>query len=262
MGEHLTTGWEPDLPASDSLLRRYVLTSVDVAAHAAHAAGGRVARWPDLAAVDPRSSVVFDNLAVLLQPLDGSGFADAVTRLLDFYPPERHFVLLSPFPTPDLRERGLELMGHPPLMLRAPGGEAPPLPDGLEIVRVSDAGRLRQFVDAIVEGFPMPDAEQTALATEAFLDGPVRLFLGLVDGVPVATSGARLAHGIVDVEWVSTSPDRRGRGYGTALTWAATLTEPGCPAVLIASDQGRSVYEAMGYLRLLRLTLWHRPTVA
>ena len=63
MGEHLTTGWESDLPASDSLLRRYALTNVDVAAHAAHAAGGRVARWPDLAAADPRSSVVFDNLA-------------------------------------------------------------------------------------------------------------------------------------------------------------------------------------------------------
>jgi hypothetical protein len=29
--------------------------------------------------------------------------------------------------------------------------------------------------------------------------------------------------------------------------------------VLIASDDGQPVYQAMGYLRLMRLTMWHRP---
>jgi hypothetical protein len=262
MGEHLTTGWEPGLPASDSLLRRYVQTNVDLAAHAALSAGGRVAGWDDLAVADARSAVVFDNLALLLQPPDSSRVTDLMARLLDFYPAYRHFVLLSPFPTPDLSAHGLELMGHPPLMLRPAGGLAPALPDGLQIVPVTGADLLRQFVDALVEGFPMPEADQTAMAGEAFLDGPVRLFLGLVDGVPVATSGARLAHGIADVEWVSTVPAHRGKGYGSALTWAATLAEPRWPAVLVASDAGQPVYEAMGYLRLLRLTLWHRPPVA
>jgi hypothetical protein len=48
----------------------------------------------------------------------------------------------------------------------------------------------------------------------------------------------------------------RGRGFGAAVTWAATLADPAKPAVLIASDPGRPVYERMGYLRLMRLTMW------
>ncbi len=221
-----------------------------------------MARWDDLAAVDPESAVLFDNLAILLQPPTGRAIDDTMARLVGFYPAERHFVLMSPFPTPDLSGFGLELMGHPPLMLRPVGGEGPPPPAGLEIVPVTDAALLRQFVDTLVEAYPVPEAAQTPLALEAFLDGPVRLFLGLVDGVPVGTSGVRLAHGIVDVEWVSALPAYRGKGYGAALTWAATLAEPEWPAVLIASDDGQPVYEAMGYLRLLRLTMWHRPPVA
>ncbi len=87
----------------------------------------------------------------------------------------------------------------------------------------------------------------------------IRLFVGDVDGVPVATSGARIGHGVNDVEWVSTRAGHRRRGIGAALTWAATLADPQLPAVLIASDDGQGVYEAMGFTRLLRLTMWHRP---
>jgi hypothetical protein len=32
------------------------------------------------------------------------------------------------------------------------------------------------------------------------------------------------------------------------------------PAVLIASDDGQGVYESMGFVRLLRLTMWDRPS--
>jgi hypothetical protein len=43
------------------------------------------------------------------------------------------------------------------------------------------------------------------------------------------------------------------------VTWAATLVDPALPAVLIASDDGQGVYRAMGYIRVQRLTMWHRP---
>ena len=49
------------------------------------------------------------------------------------------FVIASPFPTPDLRDRGCELVGHPPFMTRAAGAATVPEPDGLEIVPVTDA---------------------------------------------------------------------------------------------------------------------------
>ncbi len=257
--EHLTHGWEPELDAADSLLRQFVLANADRNAYLAAWAGGRHERWPDLAAADPASPVLFDNAAVLLQPPAYVDLGDVVRRLIDFYPPERHFVFLSAWPTPDLTSAGLELMGHPPFMVRPPGGTAPPLPTGLDIVPVTDQRALDDFVRTLVAAYPMPGASGTPLTDARVLAGPIRLFVGYVDGKPVATSGARLGHSIVDIEWVATLPECRGRGIGAALTWAATLTSRTEPATLIASDDGQPVYEAMGYLRLMRLTLWHRP---
>lgn len=46
------------------------------------------------------------------------------------------------------------------------------------------------------------------------------------------------------------------------MTAHATLAAPNLPAVLIASDLGRPVYERLGYRPLLRYTLWagHRAS--
>jgi len=61
------------------------------------------------------------------------------------------------------------------------------------------------------------------------------------------------------VEYVAALPAARGRGAGSAVTWAATLADPDLPAVLVASDDGRPVYESMGYVALERWTAWLRP---
>jgi hypothetical protein len=257
--EHLTHGWEPELAADDSILRSFLLSMVERGEVMAHAVGGRYERWEDVAVADPMSPVFFDNTAVLLQPPAYGDLASTIARALAFFPPERHFVLLSAWPTPDLAEHGLELMGHPPFMLRPAGGEAPPLPEGLEVRRVADVQTLGDFVATIVDAYPMPNAAGTALADPSVLGGPIALFVGYLDGRPVATAGAHVGCGVNDVEWVSTRSDCRGRGIGAALTWAATLVDPTLPAVLIASDDGQGVYSAMGYVRVQRLTLWHRP---
>ena len=68
-----------------------------------------------------------------------------------------------------------------------------------------------------------------------------------------------VAEGVNAVECISTVSSARGRGYGEALTWAATLVDPTLPAVLFASDLGRPVYERMGFLPVSRWTFWHRP---
>ena len=57
---------------------------------------------------------------------------------------------------------------------------------------------------------------------------------------------------------VATIPDARGRGYGEALTWHAARADPSLPAMLLSSDDGRSIYERMGFLPLQRITLWYR----
>ena len=257
--EHLTHGWEPDLAADDSVLRSFVLSIAARGEAMARAVDGRDRRWDDLAVADPASPVLFDNSAVLLQPPCYTDIDDAMERALAFYPQERHFVLLSAWPTPDLRAFGFELMGHPPFMLRPAGGSAPSLPTGLTIRRVDDRDTLDDFVATLAEAYPMPEARGTALADPSVVGGAITMFVGYLEGRPVATAGTHVSHGVNDVEWVSTLPTCRGRGIGAALTWSATLVDPSLPAVLIASDDGQPVYEAMGYVRVQRLTMWHRP---
>ena len=64
---------------------------------------------------------------------------------------------------------------------------------------------------------------------------------------------------MIDVSFVATQPHARRRGYGAALTWQATLAEPSLPAILEASDDGRPVYERMGYRQVGRMSVWERP---
>jgi len=94
---------------------------------------------------------------------------------------------------------------------------------------------------------------------ERVLGGPTRLWVGFVDERPVATSLVHVSAGVNDVEMIATASDARGRGYGAALTWVATTADPSLPAILIASDLGRPVYEGLGYVALTRWTIWLRP---
>jgi hypothetical protein len=62
--------------------------------------------------------------------------------------------------------------------------------------------------------------------------------------------------GFVGIYGVATPPDARGRGYGEAMTWAATLCRPDLPATLQASPMGRPVYDRMGYRTVAEFLVW------
>lgn len=49
----------------------------------------------------------------------------------------------------------------------------------------------------------------------------MRLFVGRVDGQPVATSELFTGGAVAGVHMVATHPELRRRGFGWALTWAA-----------------------------------------
>ena len=83
-----------------------------------------------------------------------------------------------------------------------------------------------------------------------------RLFVGYEDDRPVATAGAFVTPTLTVVESVTARAEVRGQGYGAAITAAATFAEPSNPAMLIASDLGRGTYDRLGYLPLLRYSLW------
>ncbi|MGZ6391549.1 MAG: GNAT family N-acetyltransferase, partial [Ktedonobacterales bacterium] len=85
-----------------------------------------------------------------------------------------------------------------------------------------------------------------------------RLWVGWEEDRPVSAAATFVAAEINDVTLVATVPEARGRGYGAALAWRASLANPALPALLIASTEGRRVYERMGYMSLFRFTLWSR----
>ena len=254
-GPELTTGWEHDLPAEDTLVRQAVSAHALWAEESAAAAGRATHRDHEICAAYVSDRGAFTNAAVCLRPVDEM---ESILGTLDsFYPRHVSYVLVSAWPTDDLRPRGLHLIGHPPLMLRLPAPGPPTA--GLPPVReVSDAQGLSASERVIREGYPMPDLEE-GFFSEALLGGSARFWVAYDDETPVAAGGAYVGVGINLVASVATLPSARGRGFGSAVTWAATLAEPSWPAVLLASDDGRPVYERMGFRAVERWTLWLRP---
>ena len=264
---NLRAGWEPDTPVTDSLLRRFLANwTLGVEAQGLPL-GGRSLRRDDLAAVDVGRPAVGANAATLLAPLFPEGVGEVLAALDDFYGFETGAAsgtvyLFSPWPTPDLRPHGWALLDYLPLMLRPAGGTAPPPPPGLRIEEVRDEERLRAFEAAIVRGFALPDVEAqgpgAAFSTDTLADDRQRLWVGWEGDRPVVAAAAFVAAGITDVTLVATVPEARRRGYGAALTWLATLADPALPALLLATEEGRPVYERMDYMPLFRFALWSR----
>ena len=258
--EHLTDGWEPETPAEDTLKRRAVLVHASWPVAVARAAGrpwGSTDRWAGARIADRGA---LSNPVVLLRPPPPDP-GPLLREVDEVVPPPVPYFLLSPWPTPDLREHGLALLGHPPLMVRLPAQAEPPAPQGVEVREVSDTEELAVAERVLVEGYPMPELEPVApgeLLGPALLDGTTRVWVARVDGEPAAVAAAHHGPGAVLVEYVATLPAARGRGAGRAVTWSATLSDPEQPAVLVASDDGRPVYESMGYLALERWTAWLR----
>jgi hypothetical protein len=258
--EHLATGWDAGTPTGDTFLRAISLSMADIGLGVA--LGHRTWLTDAYAGTDYRVPSGLGNLVVLLQPLPFDGWEAVLDEVEGLAAGGRgEFELFSPWPTPDLRPRGWHLHGHPPLMTRPPGPPATwPEPEGLRIVPVADERALADFERTLVESFPFTGAEPLlpgGLLGPALLDDRRwRLFVGYVGDEPVTTAGALVDHGHNSVNFVSTRAGARSRGYGEAVTWWATRADPALPAALLASDPGRPVYERMGYVAILRFTLW------
>jgi GNAT superfamily N-acetyltransferase len=145
-------------------------------------------------------------------------------------------------------------------MFRPPG----PVPhepiDDFEIRPVTDATTARDWEHALVHGYPEPALqpfEAGCFLPERALAAPRwRHWVGYLAGEAVGTASALVGDHHVDVEFISTLESARGRGIGRALTAVAVLAAPELPAMLISSDPGRTVYERLGFIPLLRFTLW------
>ncbi|QNE22255.1 N-acetyltransferase [Kribbella qitaiheensis] len=257
-GEQLATGWEPDLPVADSLVRQAVLAHASWAIDTARRAGRP---WYDGdtwagGILGDRGPIT--NWIVPKQPVDPAEVIAAADREFGTSAP---YLFVSAWPTPDLRPHGLGLAGHPPLMIRFPDPSVAPPTTDLEIRQATTSAELADAEKVLVEGYPLPELQPFTpgtLYSPAVLDSPTTVWVGYDGDVPLATSAAHDAAGLTVVENVAVMPAARGRGAGAAITWAATTRHSHQPAALIASDDGQPVYQRLHYLRLERWTVWVR----
>lgn len=253
----LEDGWRDDTAADDTILRSTIGGFADWMVDLGIATGARHLDDAEVGALDAGSEFFLANTAVLRRPVRDAAWPGLVDRLDGFFRggPGGPWTLFSAWPTPDVRAEGLDLVGHPPLMVRPAGGVLTPDPDGLTVAEVHDATTVADFARALAESYPAPDAG--VFADPAVLRTPgTRMWVGYVDGRPVATSATHPAAGCNVVEFISAHPDVRGRGIGAAVTRRATLADPLLPASLVASDLGRPVYARMGFLTITRFTVW------
>jgi hypothetical protein len=262
--EQLENGMRPATPAGDNLLTDFSRAEATAYWTVARAGGGRIAVDDDLGltVADSGSASPFGNVAHLSRPITAARTEALVSALRGgFAGGGGPFLLWSPWPTADLGPHGFQLMGHPPLMVRPPrDDDAAPLVPGLRIVEVRTRDALRDFEKTITEAYPAPEqlpfGSRPRLFSDGLLDSNWHFYVGYEEARPVATAASFVGDGVVVVEGVSTRAECRGRGYGAALTAAATVTACDRPAALVASDLGRGVYADLGYVPILRYTLW------
>jgi GNAT superfamily N-acetyltransferase len=181
---------------------------------------------------------------------------------------------IGPLTTPpDLPERllahGFEAEEDLPWMaadlaVRPPEKAVPPLV--VEEVRTPELHEA--WVTAMVEGFESGDEGRETLERLGrneleHGDGSWVRFVGLVDGLPVASSGLVEAGDVAGIYNVTTLRSMRRRGFGTAMSLAAIRRAWDLGhrmAVLGASDDGRGVYERLGFrdVCVTRIFVW-RP---
>jgi len=263
----LETGWLPTTAVGDTYLRRFLLNWASMCSVAARLAGGYTQDLPSVLMADAGRPRGFTNCATLMQPLAAETAAETLDAIAAFsaFDDSSHrgeVLLVSAWPTGDLRPAGWNLMGHPPLHLLPAAAVPRTAPPELDAQEVRDLEALHAWERVAIEGYPLDglaSAPAGTVTAESWLEEPrLRLWVGRVGNRPVSASSAWIEHGINNVALVATVPDARGRGFGEALTWRAARADPSLPAMLISSDAGRSIYERMGFLPLQRITLWYR----
>jgi GNAT superfamily N-acetyltransferase len=128
-------------------------------------------------------------------------------------------------------------------------------PANFVIKHVENEVGLREWVDTLVEGWPLPEVWRAhvfegyaGFGLGANLD--LRHYVGYVDGVPVTASSLLFAAGVAGIYAVATRPSFRGCGLGAIITLTPLLQarDKGYRVgILQASSLGHSVYKRLGF---------------
>jgi hypothetical protein len=265
----LITGWERDVAVNDTLLRLFLYHHAALGAAFTLAGGGRALEADDVSMADLRRPCGFFNGAVLLRP--PSDWDAVITRI-------EHFLgdglgqayLWSAWPTPDLRSRGWRLSGHPPLLVRPPLSTYPVETDTAavqeEIRAVNSADELADWERTAIDGYPLSELRDAPAATFAqptlLGDERLRLFIALDASGTVAAAASFSSHGIASLAFSATLPRARRQGLWQRLAIERLRTTPQLWTAGVFSDHSRPGAESLGFVPVLRLTLWNLDRIS
>lgn len=128
-------------------------------------------------------------------------------------------------------------------------------PQGFEVREVSSESELYDFKSVFVETYEIPDWAGQAWVDAALKIGigktPWRVYVGYLDGKPVATNMLFNGGGVASVYAVATLPSAQGQGIGAAITLKPLLEARDRDgykyAVLFSTEMGVKVYERIGF---------------
>jgi len=260
----MENGWLPDTPLGDTTLRRFLHNQAALNELAAKAGGGRVQRGTGVSLADTGGSVPYYNQAVLHRPLTGLD-DPLLSEIEDFFRDMngRPAMLLSAWPSPDLTARGWALVGHPAFVARSPGPVVFESKPGVVVRQAVSTADLAEVERVAIEGFNMSylrGAPEGSMISPKLLDSPLTFRLAEVDGDVVAVSCNHVADGVNNLALAATLPNARRRGAWAALVWARVSDDPSLPALAYTSDDSRPGFERMGFLPILRFSLWLRAS--
>ena len=149
------------------------------------------------------------------------------------------------------RRLGFEQSVRIPGMAVTPAELREPVTPNVEVIRVETADGLAQALAVGAAGFGIPvDLAASVYSLEvAGLDG-LEYYLARVECRDVATAAGFTLGESVAIFSVATAPDRRGRGYGSAVTVQAVVDGFAAGAefaALQSSAMGESVYKRLGF---------------
>jgi hypothetical protein len=259
------TGWLPDTPVGDNLLRQFLHNQAEVCDLIAEGFGGDASRTSAVALAASRCVVPYFNEALLLRPLGSD--ADSVLDEIDGFYARREassYVLLSAWPTPPLESRGWELVGHPAFVVRTAGAalRPPTTRAGADVAvrRATTAAEIAIAERIFVDGYPIEEGAGRPGATlpSSLTGSDITVRIASVDEIDVAVGIGYVAHGCSNLCGAATLPAARGTGAWGALVRARVQDAPHLPAVAFTSDYSRPGFEHLGFVSVLRFTMWIR----
>lgn len=199
---------------------------------------------------------------VVLSSLGGEGAEDNTVFVLGPEDPLRVFALAeeffgasayafaieqdsAPAMPPELAARGWRLDEEEPAMVLTSIPAPPVSASGLRLELVSTQADFAAF------GSLNPSSERWIPSLQAARDPDVALLVGYLPQGPVATSRLTRYGHVAEILGVTTLPEYRRQGFGTAMTWAAMseAARRGCTALTLnASELGYGIYLRLGFV--------------